>query len=477
MPTHHINASATKAWTLCARRLWFDHNPPAGLVPTEDAFETLIHDRGYQHEAAILAHYPEAIEAVSAAHTRELMAARTAVIYQPQLVSDTLGVQGRPDFLILAEDGHYQVADAKLATKVDKAIAAQLALYRHMANSIHPALAFLGNGDTHAVDDTADSTMEAFLHETRAILAQSTPPRVHFSLSKCQACPYDGVCRPGFHQSGELTLIYGVDARSVPGLIAQGITTIEQLAQADAKNMTDVPYLKGKAKKQRAILQARSYLSGELFRVAELAIPSGTQVHFDIEANPLSDELGTEVYLWGLLPPPYDSQSFDYTWSDGGMKNDRQTWLDFLALVEVYRSQYQDLVLVHYASYERTNIKLYAERYDMQAHPTVNWLLGDDSPLFDLQRAVRNALVLPLLGYGLKAICKDKRLVNFQWELEESGSQWSVVRYIDYLNVYDPAQRASIKDEILSYNRDDVRATHALEAWARTMTHHLPLLS
>lgn len=32
----------------------------------------------------------------------------------------------------------------------------------------------------------------------------------------------------------------------------------------------------------------------------------------------------------------------------------------------------------------------------MEEHPTVQWLLGDDSPLFDIQPAVKDNFVLPL---------------------------------------------------------------------------------
>ena len=106
----------------------------------------------------------------------------------------------------------------------------------------------------------------------------------------------------------------------------------------------------------------------------------------------------------------------------------------------------------------------------MEDHPAVAWLLGDNSPLFDLANAVRQSVVLPLPGYGLKAICKHPKLVNFQWELPESGSQWSVVRYVGFLRARDPAERAAIRREIETYNRDDVLATRALEMWLRSLT-------
>ncbi len=125
------------------------------------------------------------------------------------------------------------------------------------------------------------------------------------------------------------------------------------------------------------------------------------------------------------------------------------------------------MVLAHYSQHERTTIRSYAKRYDMESNETVLYLLGDESPLFDMQKPVLDSLVLPLQGYGLKDICKHKDLVNFQWEDGSSGSQWSVVQFNRFLAENNPEMKAQLKAEILGYNRDDVIATRRLEEWLR----------
>ncbi|MEW8025279.1 MAG: hypothetical protein AB2803_16455 [Candidatus Thiodiazotropha sp.] len=50
----------------------------------------------------------------------------------------------------------------------------------------------------------------------------------------------------------------------------------------------------------------------------------------------------------------------------------------------------------------------------MEDNPTVMYLLGDESALFDLQKSVLDNLVLPLQGYGLNDIFKHRDLVNYQ---------------------------------------------------------------
>jgi predicted RecB family nuclease len=98
----------------------------------------------------------------------------------------------------------------------------------------------------------------------------------------------------------------------------------------------------------------------------------------------------------------------------------------------------------------------------MEDHETVAYLLADDGPLFDLQKPVLKSLVLPLQGYGLKNICKHPDLVNFQWQDDHAGSQWSVVQFNQYLAETDLNMKAKLKADILRYNRDDVTATRPL---------------
>ncbi len=460
-----IDAGMAKSWSHCPRHLWYDVYPPEGFETEEDPFEQLIADAGIIHEKAILAKFPQYVEAKSAEHTKELISNGVPVIYQPILLDPKANLVGRPDFLIRTDDGTYQVADAKLALSLNghTEIKLQLGTYLKLLNSELPALVYLGNQNTEEVDKSILLQTEKFLANAKEILSSNNPPDTHFSDSKCKQCPYDKICRPQFEKKQEITICYGIDSRSKQGLLEQGITNLLELSQTDPNIIKDVPYLKGFDKKSRAVIQAKSYLTGEVFQVQPLNLPKGTWVHFDLEANPLGDI--NSVYLWGWIEPPYDNQAFKYTWSDGSPGADNQAWISFLNEIENLKARIPNLVLVHFTNYEVTQIKSYAKKYEMENHPTVTWLLGENSPLFDIQVPIKESLILPLVGYGLKVICKDKRLVNFQWELSESGSQWSVVRYIDYLKCNDEKKKESIKNEILSYNRDDVMATRAVEIW------------
>lgn len=466
-----IQASDARSWSHCPRRAWYDHRPPPDLIVGATPFDVLLAEAGQAHEAGIRAKLGGGVRAKSPAHTAALMAEGVPLIYQPAFEDHELGLEGRPDFLIRTPDGDYQVADAKLATRLDDhpEISLQLALYRRLVGTGLPALVYTGTGDVIAVPSDADLQAERFLNEFHASLTCTDPPVTHFSETKCSSCPYDAVCRPAFEQAGELTMVFGVHARAAEGLRDSGIRTMTELAAVDPEKLPDVPHLKGTDKKRRAVLQARSQLTGEVFVLEPPQLSTGTWVHFDVESNPLAETPGGEVYLWGFLPPPYSPASYQRIWSDGGPAEDERAWLAFLSETQSYRDRFPDLRMIHYSPFEVTQIRTYARRYAMEDDPSVTWLIGDAPPLFDLADAVRQSVVLPLKGYGLKAICKHPCLVNFRWELPESGSQWSVVRYIDYLRAEDPADRATIRREIETYNRDDVLATRALETWLRSL--------
>lgn len=191
---------------------------------------------------------------------------------------------------------------------------------------------------------------------------------------------------------------------------AAGIETISELANADPASIPDIPYLKDHKKKNRAVLQARSYLTGEIYQAGTVTLPDGQWVHFDIEDNPLTNSGDKHVYLLGFFVPEYQSSDFEYVWTNDESR-DQKGWLGFLAQIKQYRKRYPKLIIAHYSQHERSSIRSYAKRYAMGGNETVKYLLGSSSqhsPLFDMQKPILESLVLPLQGYGLKDIVSTK---------------------------------------------------------------------
>ncbi|MEM6583702.1 MAG: TM0106 family RecB-like putative nuclease [Pseudomonadota bacterium] len=464
-----IKPSDAKAWTECARRVWLDNKAELAVGPL-DGFDQMVIDFGLEHERAVLERLSSEFnvrEATSVEETTKLMAQGVDIIYQAQLLDEEEGFIGFPDFLIRHASGAYQPADAKLALSEDKKeLQVQLGLYRRMLNTELPAQVFLGDGSVAEIGDEADKVTDRYVSEMRDLLSREDEPSVRYAHSTCVSCIYYDHCKPGFVQREELSLLYGVRGRAAEGLEAVGIETISSLAASDPATIPDVPYLKGEKNKKRVVLQAKSWFDGRVYQMGDVELPEGEWVHFDIEDNPLTETGTKHVYLWGFLTPDYGNDNFEAVWTDGE-DQDYQGWLGFLDKIEEYRQRFGQLVLAHYSPHERSTIKSYATRYAMEEHRTVTYLLGDESPLFDLRKPVVDNLVLPLQAYGLKDICKHPDLVNFQWEDEGSGSQWSIVQFNRYLAESDLSAREELKTAILGYNRDDVTATRRLEEWLR----------
>lgn len=466
--TKYFRASDAMSWALCARRAWYDLHPPEGFDIESDPFTELVMEMGREHERAVLAKLGPYVEAQGPEHTAALMAQRVPLIYQGTLVSDELGVICQPDFLVL-EDGAYRAEDAKLASAAEgkKEIMAQLGTYERVVGSPHRARALLSNDEVYELRDRDRRTAERFVADMADLVRSETRPGANYTASKCQACPYRDLCVPEFEREQNLGLDYFVDNRAIPELMARGIKTLSDLSHASVEDLKDVPYLKQRDRQERAILQAKSLLGRQLYRLGPTPAAPGTPVHFDVETWPFGAEGKGTVYLWGFLLPPYRvDQDYEYIWcdeTDGA--GDVTGWLAMLDYVKALRKRIHDACLVHYTDFERTQVKAYAQRFGMEDDPTVKWILEGNDSCFDIKEAVSKSLILPITGYGLKAICKAPDLADFQWELEESGSQWSVVRYGQYLNCEDPAQREEIKQELLIYNRDDVLGTRALEVW------------
>lgn len=475
-----IYASDTQAWDHCKRLAWFLFHPPSSEKIDADPFAELIKNLGRDHEADILRSFSTHEEAVSVTQTQALIEQQTPVIYQAKFHDRENNIAGTPDFLVLTDQG-YQIADAKLALSVEnnRAILAQLGVYEYLLsneeNSDANALAkpqplvYLGDGEAYEVEIDTNALASEFLADMGKLRAQPDQPEVPFSYSKCHACAYIAWCMDGFEAADELTLSPAVDARTAKQLKLQQLNTLSALAAARPEDIQEAPYLRNPDKRLRIVQQARSLRSGEIIQREPAAWPSGTLVHFDVESDPMGASGGGEVYLWGLLKPPYDSQAFESVWKE---TDDFGAWQDFLRLMQSYRERWEDLVLVHYSPYERVVLQQYAARYQAQEDETVRWLLDEQGPLWDLQAFVKRYFVLPVLSYGLKSICRDERLVNFQWRLAESGSQWSVVRYYDYvaaLAAGNASLARGIRAEILTYNEDDVRATAAMVDWLNAL--------
>jgi len=134
--------------------------------------------------------------------------------------------------------------------------------------------------------------------------------------------------------------------------------------------------------------------------------------------------------------------------------------LDMLREADAILAEHGDIPFVHWASYEKTKINLYLSRYGDRTGVAERVKRN----LLDLLPITYESVALPLSSYGLKSV---EQIAGYERQLEESGGEWSMARYIKATETADEALRTEIMDQILAYNREDLEATWAVLQWLR----------
>jgi len=472
----------------CGLRVWLRAQGVEEAPP--GPYDQVLRRLGIEHERRHLERFPNHLDlgagpiAERAVRTRDAVAAGERVIYQGALWAETelsshaVEIVGAPDFLLPARAG-YAIRDSKLARRIGAgrkpAIELQLAVYGWLYEQTfgEPPVALqvhAGSGEIVDVPyDGADDALEA-LGRILAIRLSENEPHESVGWGKCSGCGYFGRCWPRAVERRSVGLLPWAGAGLTGELERRGAETIDELlARYDEHALAEVERPWGKGTKRvgdaapRLLASARALAEGRVIVIKPSAIPDRpSYVMFDLEGMPPQlDEL-EKIYLWGLQVFGEDEGGFRAATAGFGARGDREGWEAFLAEAAAILAEHGDIPFVHWATYERTKIDLYLKRFGDRTGVAERV----KSNLLDLLPITYESVALPLSSYGLKEI---ERLAGYERELEESGGAWSMARYIEATETADETLRASIMDEILAYNREDLEATWVVMGWLREL--------
>ncbi len=464
----------------CRRRVWLEAKCPE-LRAELTEFERILLEKGRAHEQEHLAtlgayvspEYPSGDLQAGMQATSALVATGAPVIYQGVLISADGGISGKPDFLI-REANAYVIRDAKLALSMDRhaEIAAQISLYAYLAEAVGMSVArgevVLGDGSLHTVQ-LVDP--EELVNEIAAMKAPGAEPDEAVGWSKCDTCGFFGHCWKQAVDAHDPAVVPDISQSMRNVLRDMGIARYDDLpAMMPVAGLAEVKVPWGGKERrigdktaEKVIRQVHVLMSAELEVVTPPeAPPPGPVAYFDVESNPWDVGMETMVYLWGLLLDRGDDSEPEY-WggiAESGPDGDRDAWFAFLGKSRDLIAELGDLSFVHYSHYEQTQMKAYIQRWG-DPNGVAGQVLG---LLWDMQKkAVSGRLCLPVHSYGLKQV---EKCAGFPRSQAEYGSLWSVGRYNAWLLASDPAERDGIRDELLSYNREDCLAMRHVLAWA-----------
>ncbi len=414
--------------------------------------------------------------------TIELLNRATPIIYQGVLLAKVsigpaqIEVLGIPDLLFLQGSSHL-IRDCKLARHIDRQahpeILAQLQLYGYLFEQCTGKKplrieAYLGDGSLVSFPYDGGRTARKSLKEIISTVSLPQAPYSPVGWSKCQGCGFQELCWAQARASKDLAQVYGVDQGLALALRENGVFTIDQLIESYTESsLSELVRPWGRTSRKVGkdasciLLQARAMRDERNIPLEEVSLPTSPNlVMFDLEGfPPYLDEL-EKVYLWGTKVYGEDPGLYKPSLSPIKKGGDLKGWQKFLSTCQQIFDRYGDIPFIHWASYERTKVKLYKKRYGDPLGIAERVLRN----LVDLLRITRRMMVIAGPSYSLKMV---EKLAGFQRTQDEYGGDWAMARYFQAVETANRSLQEEIMAQVLGYNEEDLDATWAVFRWLK----------
>lgn len=461
----------------------------------EDAETKLVADAGNRHEASFLAKLrddgrdlceiergPDAF-----AQTARAIKEKREVIFQAALRMDSFS--GFADFLVLGDDGSYEVWDTKLARKTKPYFLVQLCCYSEMLEAVQgkrPEIVRVILGTNEEMAFRTDEHFHYYLSLKEGFLGQmeawdpESPPEPKPGADHRD---WSGEADKWMIERDHLSLVASLRSTQVKRLHDAGVLTVGDLSTTEltrVKGMADATLdnLKAQARLQVATRKRREEgdefappvfeirppkEEGERRGLALLPPASPLDVYFDLEGFPMHD--GGLEYLWGATHLVDGGPEFKDWWAHDH-EQEEKAFVDFMDWVTERWRRDPSMRIYHYAPYEKTALRRIAGRCGKRENELDDLLRNE--VFVDLYQVVRQGLVIGEPSYSIK---KVELIYRDQREGEVSTSMGSVVAYADWMNSGQPGDWKSspLLESIRDYNKDDCDSTWELAEWLREL--------
>lgn len=469
----------------CDLRVWLRHRGEPEREATE--YELVLRRLGNRHEREHLATLGAYLDLSGMAEeerirrTSAAIADRVPVIYQPAFrVMHTFGeteaeIVGLPDFLILDGEG-YIIRDAKMARRIDEEnhpeILLQVQLYGWLFEQsvgVSPKILQVFSGMKEIVPVAHDGA-SALLALERIVAIKRSQDEAYEPVgwTKCGPCGFNERCWNQAEANSDVALVPDVDQNLARTLNNMGVRSRKDLlSRFDFVSLSELKRPFGNREQrvgcraERILQFAEAMERGEEKILAAPAIPAlPNYAMFDLEGMPPHlDELD-RIYLWGVQVFGENPSDFTAAVSGFGRDGDREGWFAFLENAKSVFQLHGDIPFVHWASYERTYLAKYMQRYG-DPEGVAGRVMGN---LLDLLPITRDSVILPVPSFSLKVV---EQYVGYNRTLPEGNGQWAMAKFIEATETNDDSKRQELMREILDYNREDLEATWTVFEWLR----------
>jgi predicted RecB family nuclease len=469
-----------------------------GAPRPEEPQNLLVAKHGLAHEQATLAKLqqqhgagvvridlpvpqPEAL-LKAAAETRVAIESGAPVVYQAVFYDGEF--YGRADFLIRTAAGEYEPHDTKLTRHPKPSAVLQLTTYaaalRDAGYPAGPGMhLILGDGTTHTyrVNDFLPLVehLRARLREQLAKPA-TLPARLWADeRPACATCGFSRNCASGREGSRDLSLVANIRTDQRRKLVAAGMSTIDDLANATAtdrpQTMSVATFTGLRAQATIQVIQDESrtaedpvgkvayeVLSPEV--LAALPDPAPGDVFFDMEGDPFA-LAGTGLeYLFGAVTINDGTEEFRPFWAHNRAQ-EKQAFEEFVDFALDRTTAHPGSHIYHYAPYEVNALKRLAALHGTREE-AVDTLLRMGA-LIDLYAVVRKGLRVSQRSYSIKYL--EPLYMPDQRAGDVVNAVSSIEAYEEYLTLLaadDIGEAEVVLDGIKDYNEYDCVSTHRL---------------
>jgi len=266
----------------------------------------------------------------------------------------------------------------------------------------------------------------------------SQPPPIILNRH-CPSCQFQESCKRQAEQADNLSLLSGMNEKTLQRYEKKGIFTVKQLSYLFKPRRLHKQG-RGRHKTHKPELQALAIRTAKVY-IQEMPQFSRQNIEVFIDIEGVPDR--HQYYLFGLLECEEDRCAYHPFWADD-TSDEGLAWKSFIDKI----NRYPNVPIYHYGNYEPRAISLLAKRYEGNIDNIKNRLVNINSQIY-------SKVYFPVNSNGLKEIGS---FIGANWTIpNSSGLQSLVWRY-----KWETTQDNQYKNYLLTYNKDDCLALKLL---------------
>ena len=394
--------------------------------------------------------------------TIEMMAAGEPTILQGLLISNPLGMIGKPDQLRKVRNSksifgnyRYRVAEVKLASNITRAHVVQAAFYNRLLGAIQcltPKTFTIINGRSDELVEKFDRwepDLDGQVRDAREVVAGESVPM-----------PEYGKTPPPWRSFGDklaendLTSLPQIGSPRRTALVKTGYHTIADIANAREGDLAGIPKLDHYVA-SRIVPSAKARLAGVPIAKKPVHFPNAT-VEMFLDMENVNEGMGLPFanYLIGVVVRSESEERYASFFAETPTEAEEGVcWRSFCDLVDS-----SGKVAIYYwgSSAEPVYIRKMLGRHEAVSGVQEKiW-----GSLVDLYRLTTDSFAFPAPKEGIKDIAGS---LGFKWHNPEADGLLTMHKYMQY--VASGSTDADLRDEVLTYNEDDCRAVMFVKDW------------